>query len=80
MQINELCLIELLEIELFDHWVNLLNMSIFFQWLYLQNDLHIYEIKSSDILFHSSSIAVLSKPLFGWEVELVLFSKTSCKA
>ena len=33
-------------------------------------------MNSSDILFHSSSIAVLSEPIFGWEVTFVLFSKT----
>ena len=33
-----------------------------------------FKLNSSDILFHSSSIAVLSEPIFGWEV--VLFSKT----
>ena len=32
--------------------------------------------KVLDILFHSSSIAVLNKPIFGWEVAFVLFSKT----
>ena len=41
----------------------------------LRNDLHVLKINSSDILFHSSSIAVLSEPIFQWEVTLVLFSK-----
>ena len=43
---------------------------------YLRNDLHALKINSSDILFHSFSIEVLSKPLFGWEVAFVFFSKT----
>ena len=30
---------------------------------------------SSGILFQSYSITVLSKPIFGWEVAFVLFSK-----
>ena len=34
----------------------------------LRNDLHTVKINSSDILFHSSSVAVLSEPIFGWEV------------
>ena len=32
--------------------------------------------KFIDILFHSFSIAVLSEPMFGWEVAFVLFFKT----
>ena len=39
----------------------------------LRNDLHAFKINSSDILFHSSSIAVLSEPIFGREVAFVLF-------
>ena len=38
------------------------------------NDLHAFKINSLVILFHSSSIAVLSEPIFEWEVVLVLFS------
>ena len=34
-----------------------------------------FKINSSDILFHSSSIVVLSEPIFRWEVAFVLFSK-----
>ena len=41
----------------------------------LRNDLYALKINSSDILFHFFSIAVLSKPIFGWEVAFVLFSK-----
>ena len=33
---------------------------------HLRNDLHAFKINSSDILFHSSSIEVLSEPIFGW--------------
>ena len=40
-----------------------------FQLLYQ----HAFKTNSSDILFHSSSIAVFSKPIFGWEVAFVLF-------
>ena len=43
-------------------------------WRLLRN-LHAFKINSSDILFHSLSIAVLSKPMFEWEVAFVLFSK-----
>ena len=39
----------------------------------LPNDLHAFKINSSEILFHSSSIAVLSEPIFGWEVVFVLY-------
>ena len=42
----------------------------------LWNNLHAFKTNSSDILFYSSSIAVLSKPIFGWQVAFVLFSKT----
>ena len=43
----------------------------------LRNDLHALRIDSSDVLFHSSSIAVSSEPIFRWEVAFVLFfSKT----
>ena len=42
----------------------------------LRNGFHAFKINSSDILFHSSSIAVLSEPIFGWEVAFVLFSIT----
>ena len=41
----------------------------------LWNDLNAFKINSSDILFHSSSIAVLSEPIFQWKVTCVLFSK-----
>ena len=44
----------------------------FFQLLYQ----HGFKVNSSDILFYSSSIAVLSEPIFGWEVEFILFSET----
>ena len=43
---------------------------------HLQNNLQAFKIKSSDILFHSSSIAVLNQPIFGWDVAFSLFSKT----
>ena len=43
---------------------------------HLRNDSLAFKINSSDILFHSSSIAVLSEPIFRWEVAFVLFSKT----
>ena len=42
----------------------------------LRNDLHAFKINSSDILFHSFSIAVLSEPIFGRKIAFVLFSKT----
>ena len=41
-----------------------------------RNDLFVFQINSSDILFHSFSQAVLSEPIFGWEVAPVLFSKS----
>ena len=43
---------------------------------HLQNDLYVFEINSLDI-FYSSSIAVVSKPIFRWEDAFVLFSKMS---
>ena len=50
-----------------------------------QTDLHAFKINSSDILIHSSSMAVLSEPIFGSEVAFVFFfffffSKTPCIA
>ena len=42
----------------------------------LRNDLHAFKINSPDILFHSSLIAILSEPIFEWEVAFVLFRKT----
>ena len=45
---------------------------------HLRNDLHAFKMNLSEILFHSSSIALLlSEPIFGWEVAYVLFSKMS---
>ena len=41
-----------------------------------QDDLHTFKMNSSDISIHSSSIAVLREPTFGWDVEIGLFSKT----
>ena len=52
--------------------------TIFFSIIvstHLWNELHAFKINSSDILFPSFSIAVLSESIFGWEVEFVLFSK-----
>ena len=46
--------------------------SFFFSCL--QNVLHPFNMNSSDILFYSSSKAVLKEPIFGWEVVFVLFS------
>ena len=43
---------------------------------YLPNDLHAFKINSQNILFYSSSIVVLSEPIFRWEVVFVMFSKT----
>ena len=40
----------------------------------LRNDLHAFKINYSAILFNTSSIAVLSEPIFGWNVSFVLFS------
>ena len=45
-------------------------------YLSIWNDFPAFKIKSSDILFHSSLIAVLSEPIFRPEVAFVLFSKT----
>ena len=42
----------------------------------LRNDLYAFKINYSDILFHSSSITILSEPIFGWEIAFILFSKT----
>ena len=42
----------------------------------LVNDFHGFKINFIDSLFHSSSIAVLSQPFFGWEAAFALFSKT----
>ena len=53
--------------------------TIFFQLLTqftFENDLHAFNLNSSYILLHYFSIAVLSEPIFGWEVALILFSKT----
>ena len=56
-----------------------INMAaIFFSIIvsrHFWNDLYAFRINSSDILFHSSSIALFSEPIFGWEVAVVLFSK-----
>ena len=41
----------------------------------LWNNLPAFKINSSDILLYSFSIAVFSKPKFGWQVAFVLFSK-----
>ena len=55
-------------------------MAVFFKIIIvstqLQKDLHASKINSSNILFHSSSPAVLNEPIFAWEVVFVLFSKT----
>ena len=40
---------------------------------HFRNYLYAFKINSSDILFHSFSIAVLSEPIFGWEIAFVLF-------
>ena len=57
--------------------VNLLNMAtIFFSMILstrIRNDFNTFKINSSDILFHSLLIAILSEPIFGWEVAFVLF-------
>ena len=52
--------------------------TIFFQSSYEYDfkTICILSKNSSDILFHSSSVAVLSEPTFGWEVSFVLFLKT----
>ena len=42
---------------------------------HLRNNLHAFKIDSSDILYHSSSIAGLNEPIFGLEVTIVLLSK-----
>ena len=42
---------------------------------YFRNDSHAFKTNSSDILFQSSSIPVLSEPIFGLDVAFVLFSK-----
>ena len=51
--------------------VNLLNMATIFFLIILsanlRNPLHAFKIYSLDILLHSSSRAVLSEALFGWE-------------
>ena len=59
--------------------VNLLNTTAIFSILVttgLWNNLHTFKINSSDILFYSFLIAVLSKPIFGQEVAYVLFSQS----
>ena len=59
--------------------VNIPNMTLFFSIIVstpIRNDLHVPRINSFDIYFHSSSIAVLKKTIFGWGVVFVLFSKT----
>ena len=38
--------------------------------------LHTFKINSSDILFHSSSIAVVSEPIFEGEVAFLLVCET----
>ena len=43
----------------------------------LQNNLHTFKINSTDIIFHSSSIADLSEPTFRWEVTYFLLYKNS---
>ena len=43
-----------------------------------RKDLQAFQINSSDILFRSSSKAVLSELISGCEVAFVLFSKTPC--
>ena len=48
--------------------VNLLNMVAIFSMIvstHLRNDVHAFKINSLDILFYSSSIAILSEPIFG---------------
>ena len=42
----------------------------------LRDDLHTFKINNPDILFHSSSIAVISEPIFGWEVAFLFLFKT----
>ena len=49
--------------------------AIFIVSTRLRNDLLVFKINSSNILFHSSSIAVLSVPIFRWEIAFVLFSQ-----
>ena len=49
--------------------LNLLNTAAIFSVIVstrLWYDLYAFKIISSDFLFHSSSIAVLSEPIFGW--------------
>ena len=43
--------------------------------IHIRNDLHAFKINSSEILFHSSLIAVLSESIFRWEDAFDLFSK-----
>ena len=60
--------------------VDLLNMATILSiivWTRLQKNLNAFNINSSDIWYHFSSIAMLSEAIFVWEVEFVLFSKTS---
>ena len=45
----------------------------------LRNDLHAFKVNSSSILFHSSSLAVLSQLIFGWDVVFVCFLKRTIK-
>ena len=47
------------------------TIFFFFHLLYQ----HTFKTNSSDILFRSFSIAVLSETIFGWEVVFDLFSK-----
>ena len=58
---------------------NLLNLPVTFISFIVstrfRNDLHVFKINSSDILFHSSSIAVLSESIFRWELHLFCFLK-----
>ena len=46
----------------------------------LWNDLDAFKRNPSDILFHSSSKAVLSEQMFGSEVTFALFSKMPDKS
>ena len=39
---------------------------------HLRNDFYAFTINPSDILFPSSLIAVVNKPIFGWEVAFFL--------
>ena len=41
-----------------------------------RNDWLVFKINSSEILFHSSLISILSEPIIEWEVAFVLVCKT----